>query len=64
MQYLETIVMTDHQVDLCDILVDDLHLFVPEKHDSIADCSDETSHWIRSEYENIALTLGLQEKTL
>jgi len=64
MQHIEAIVMTDHQVDLCDILVDDLHLFVPEKHDSIADCSDETSHWIRSEHENIALTLGLQEKTL
>ncbi len=64
MQHIDSIVSNDNQADLNDILVDDLHLYVPEKHDSIDDCGDETTKLMRSEHENIAATLGLQAKTL
>lgn len=42
----ECIVVHDDQVDLMDIVTDELHLFLPEKHADFAQCDREISAWI------------------
>ncbi len=39
----ECIVVKDYQVDLIDIVTDELHLFLPEKHSDLAECDAEIS---------------------
>ncbi len=39
----ECIVVNNFQIDLIDIVADELHLFVPEKHSDIAECDREIS---------------------
>ena len=39
----ECIVVNDYQVDLIDIVTDELHLFLPEKHPDPAECELEIS---------------------
>lgn len=43
MSCFECIVANDSRIDLIDILTDELHLFLPEKHQNIADCDREVS---------------------
>lgn len=52
MELHECLVAPDGQMDLIDVLTDELHLFVPEKHLKIEDCDVNISQW-----------LGLQTKT-
>ncbi len=42
----ECIVVKDYQVDLIDIVTDELHLFLPEKHPDFAGCDREISDLI------------------
>lgn len=46
MASFECIVANDYQIDLVDIVTDELHLFLPEKHHDIADCDLEMSRLI------------------
>lgn len=39
----ECIVAKDHQVNLVDIVADELHLYLPEKHADYSECDLETS---------------------
>lgn len=39
----ECIVVKDYEVDLIDIVTDELHLFLPEKHSDLSECDREIS---------------------
>ncbi len=43
MASFECIVANDYQIDLIDILCDELHLFLPEKHSNVSECDPEMS---------------------
>ena len=43
MESFECIVVNNYQIDLVDIVTDELHLFLPEKHQEIDGCDREMS---------------------
>lgn len=43
MASFECIVVNNYQIDLIDIVTDELHLFLPEKHQDIEECDREMS---------------------
>jgi uncharacterized protein len=45
----ECILSKDNQVDLVEISTDDLHLFLPEKHEDIEDCDEHMKQYIELE---------------
>ncbi|RUQ81885.1 YceD family protein [Legionella septentrionalis] len=51
MEQYECIVLPGSQVDLTEILIDDLYLFTPEKHENLEDCDVETRSFIHEENE-------------
>lgn len=46
METYECIVAESEQLDLTDILVDEVLLYCPERHQNVADCDDEVSQYI------------------
>ena len=59
MAHFECVVVSDHQVSLTDVLIDELHLYAPEKHVHLADCDLEISGFIGASDEMLSTTLGL-----
>ena len=46
METFECTVNYKGEIDLIEVLTDDLHLFSPEKHQNVLECSNEVSQWI------------------
>lgn len=44
----DCVVLPTYQLDLAETITDDLHLFLPEKHNDSAECNPEISRFISS----------------
>lgn len=48
----ESIVATDNQIDLNNVIIDELHLSCPESHEDSADCDPEIAAYIHAEKQD------------
>ncbi len=63
MKHYECIVTDSFEVSLTNIVIDDLFLYSPEKHENSMDCTSEMCRFIGGQDEILSPILGLKTKT-
>lgn len=53
LEYYECIVSTSLQVDLSELIIDELHLYAPQFHPEISDCSSEINQFLSEKMNHI-----------
>ncbi len=51
LEYYECIVSSNYQVDLEDMVIDELHLYVPQFHQEAKDCNEEINQFLTEKTE-------------
>ena len=52
LEHYECIVSTNHQVELEDLVIDELHLYVPQFHEETKDCDEEVNQFLIGQTES------------
>ena len=52
LEHYECIVSTNYQVNLEDLIIDELHLYVPQFHEETRDCDEEVNQFLTEKTES------------